>query len=142
LHRLGLDHHVTQRLGPPEFLPAVGQGALGIECRREDATIEALVKPLSDQPTHRAILAERAALAALQGGCTLPMAAWARDLIGGDCEQTDRNLAIDAAVFDTDGRERIMVSLLGPQLDPEGLGRRAAQALLEQGAGRLLPQNG
>jgi hydroxymethylbilane synthase len=142
LHRLGLDHRVTQRLGPPEFLPAVGQGALGIECRREDSVALALVKPLSDQSTHRAILAERAALAALQGGCTLPMAAWARDLVGDDSEQTDQNLAIDAAVFDPDGRERIKVSLLGPQVDPEGLGRRAAQALLEQGAGRLLPQSG
>jgi hydroxymethylbilane synthase len=142
LHRLGLDHHITQRLGPPYFLPAVGQGALGLECRCEDAVVEALVKPLSDQSTYRAVLAERAALAALQGGCTLPMAAWARYLIEDQAEQTGLKLAIDAAVFDPDGRERILVSLQGPHDDPEDLGRRAAQALLEQGAERLLAQTG
>ena len=82
LHRLGLDQHVTQRLDPSEFLPAVGQGALGIECRRDDAATRALLEWLDDPATHRAVLAERAALAALEGGCTLPMAAWARDVEG------------------------------------------------------------
>ena len=138
LHRLGLDHHVTERLGPPRFLPAVGQGALGIECRRVDTVAEALVKPLSHTSTYRAVLAERAVLEALQGGCTLPMAAWARDLVGDQGEQTALDLVLDAAVFDPKGRERIMVSLQGPHDDPEGLGRRAAQALFAQGAGRLL----
>jgi hydroxymethylbilane synthase len=142
LHRLGLDRHMTHRLGPPEFLPAVGQGALGIECRREDEVAQGLVKPLSHEPTYRAVSAERAALAALQGGCTLPIAAWARDSAEGDAEQTNLNLTIDAAVFDPDGRERIKVSLLGPRDDPQGLGHRAAQALFEQGAGRLLTQIG
>jgi hydroxymethylbilane synthase len=142
LYRLGLDRHITQRLGPPEFLPAVGQGALGLECRREDAVVQGLVKPLSHQPTYRAVLAERAVLAALQGGCTLPIAAWARDWVGVDAEPANLNLAIDAAVFDPDGRERIMVSLQGPRDDPQGLGRRAAQTLFEQGARRLLTEIG
>ena len=62
------------------FLPAVGQGALGLECRRDDTAVETLVKPLNDDSTYRAVLAERAVLATLQGGCTLPIAAWARDL--------------------------------------------------------------
>ena len=87
LQRLGLVHHITQRLGPPRFLPAVGQGALGLECRAGEAVVEALVKPLTDESTFRAVLAERAALAALQGGCTLPIAAWARDLIAQDAAQ-------------------------------------------------------
>ena len=87
LHRLGLERHVTQRLDPSEFLPAVGQGALGIECRRDDAaTIELCSSRLDDPVTRRAVLAERAALAALEGGCTLPMAAWARDVEG---DETD-----------------------------------------------------
>ena len=138
LHRLGLEHHITQRLGPPDFLPAVGQGALGLECRRGDSIVEALVKPLTDESTYRAVLAERAALAVLQGGCTLPMAAWGRDLIDDKAEQTGLNLAIDAAIFELDGRERISVSLQGPRHDPESLGRQAAQALLENGARRIL----
>jgi hydroxymethylbilane synthase len=138
LHRLDLEHHITQRLGPPDFLPAVGQGALGLECRRDDAIVEALVKPFMHEPTYRAVLAERATLAALQGGCTLPMAAWARDLVDNEADQTGLNLAIDAAIFEPDGRERIVVSLQGPRHDPDSLGRRTAQALLENGAGRLL----
>ena len=74
----------------------MGQGALGLECRRDDAVVEALVKPLNHQSTYRAVLAERAVLAALKGGCTLPMAAWARDLADGEAEQTALNLALDA----------------------------------------------
>ena len=62
LHRLGLHEHVTQRLAPPSFLPAVGQGALGIECRRDDRITGDFLRPLDDPATHRAVLAERCAL--------------------------------------------------------------------------------
>src|SRR5512135_3262667 len=74
LRRLGLEQHVTERLGPPRFLPAVGQGALGVECRSDDATTLALLAPLDDPATHRAVIAERRALAELQGGCMIPLA--------------------------------------------------------------------
>ncbi len=86
LKRLGLDGHVTHRLEPPEFLPAVGQGALGIECRRDDAAVLAILQALDDPATHRAVRAERAALAELEGGCIIPMAAWARDVEGDPSE--------------------------------------------------------
>jgi hydroxymethylbilane synthase len=139
LNRLGLERHVTQRLGPPEFLPAVGQGALGIECRRDDPAVLALLEPLDHPATRRAVRAERATLAALEGGCTLPMAAWARDI------EDERGgapvLALDAVVFDPDGRACVTVSLRGPRDDPDDLGRRAAQALLDQGATPLLGRN-
>jgi hydroxymethylbilane synthase len=142
LKRLGLERHVTHRLEPPEFLPAVGQGALGIECRRDDANVLALLRPLDDPATHRAVRAERAALAELEGGCIIPMAAWARDVEGDEGARAGRPdgpaLAIDAVVFDPDGRERVAASLLGPRDDPDGLGRRAAQALRDQGAEPLL----
>jgi hydroxymethylbilane synthase len=133
LHRLGLDGHVTERLGPPEFLPAVGQGALGIECRRDDADVLAILQVLDDPATHRAVRAERAALAELEGGCIIPMAAWARDV-----EDSGPALAIDAVVLDPDGRERVAVALRGPRDDPDGLGRRAAQVLRDRGAEPLL----
>ena len=68
------------------------RGPWVLECRRDDAVLEALVKPLNHQPTYRAVLAERAVLAALKGGCTLPMAAWARDLADGEAEQTGLKL--------------------------------------------------
>jgi hydroxymethylbilane synthase len=146
LKRLGLDGHVTERLEPPGFLPAVGQGALGIECRRDDAAVLALLRALDDPATHRAVRAERAALAELEGGCIIPMAAWARDVEEDEAEGTSEGgpdgpgpvLAIDAVVLDPDGRERVTVSLRGPRDDPDGLGRRAAQVLRDRGAEPLL----
>jgi hydroxymethylbilane synthase len=140
LHRLGLERHITQRLDPAEFLPAVGQGALGIECRRDDAATIAVLERLDDPVTRRAVLAERGTLAALEGGCTLPMAAWARDVEGDETDPGVPALAINAAVFDPDGRARVAVALRGPRDEPDSLGRRAAQALCDQGAIPLMEQ--
>jgi hydroxymethylbilane synthase len=141
LHRLGLTQHISQRLEPPRFLPAVGQGALGIECRCENTDIAVLLKSLTDEPSYRAVAAERATLGALQGGCALPMGAWARDLNGDEPVRKGLDFGIDAAVFDLDGHTKITVSLEGPRHDSEGLGQRAARSLLEQGAGQLLARN-
>jgi hydroxymethylbilane synthase len=138
LRRLGLEQHITQRLGPPKFLPAPGQGALGIECRRDAAAVLALLKPLDDQATRRAVQAERAALAALQGGCSLPVAAWARDIDGHETTAGSLALALDVSVFDPDGRDCVSISLSGPSNDPDNLGCRAAQLLRIQGAEMLL----
>jgi hydroxymethylbilane synthase len=132
LRRLALESHMTERLAPPRFLPAVGQGALGIECRAEDRATRALLAPLDDPDTRRAVLAERRALAELEGGCMIPMAAWGR--MTGD----GKFLALDAAVFDPDGRERVFASLTGSPDDPDDLGCRIAGALRTQGAERLL----
>jgi hydroxymethylbilane synthase len=140
LHRLGLHEHVTQRLAPPFFLPAVGQGALGIECRRDDRITADFLRPLDDPAAHRAVLAERRALAELEGGCLIPMAAWARDVDAeGEADQLS-SLALDAVVFDPDGRTCVTASLHGPRDDPDGLGQRVAQALRDQGALALLRQ--
>jgi hydroxymethylbilane synthase len=138
LHRLGLHQHVTQRLEPPEFLPAAGQGALGIECRRDDRETAELLHLLDDPVTHNAVIAERTILADLEWGCLIPMAAWAR-------EPTDKAgetnlLALDAALFDLNGRTRVAVTLTGPRDDPQGLGKLAARALRAQGAERILQQ--
>jgi hydroxymethylbilane synthase len=140
LNRLGLAAHVTQRLEPPEFLPAVGQGALGIECRRADAAVLSLLEPLDDPATCRAVQAERTTLAELEGGCIIPMAAWARDVGDPEIAPDGPALALDAAVFDPDGRKRVLVALRGLRDDPDGLGRRVAAALREQGAVSLLAQ--
>ncbi len=138
LRRLSMEQHVTQRLGPPEFLPAVGQGALGIECRRDAATLLSLLEPLDDLPTRRTVAAERAALAGLQGGCALPVAAWAREVDGDETTTSQKVLALDVAVFDPDGSDCLSTSLRGPSNDPDRLGSRAAQLLRLQGAERLL----
>ncbi len=131
LDRLSLDGEVTQRLEPPMFLPAVGQGALGIECRADDEATLALLKALDDPATRRAVIAERRTLAELEGGCMIPLAAWGRDLDGG-------RLALDASVFDPEGVRRVSVAEVGPGDDPEGLGRRVAEALRSAGADDLL----
>jgi hydroxymethylbilane synthase len=130
LRRLGLEGHVTERLGPPGFLPAVGQGALGIECRLDDRSTIALLAPMDDPATHRAVVAERRVLADLEGGCMIPLAAFARDVEGA--------LALDAFVLDPDGRERVSASLTGPIDDADALGRRVAEILIGLGADRLL----
>lgn len=132
LNRLGLANQITERLGPPTFLPAVGQGALGIECRADDEATRALLAPLDDPATHRAIRAERACLAELGGGCSLPLGAWTR-------LEEDGRLRLDAVVLDPDGRERIMADANGPADEPEALGRRVAGLLRDFGADQILP---
>ena len=106
---------------------------MGIECRRDDAAVLALLEPLDDPATHRAVQAERAALAELEGGCTLPMAAWARDVEDDETDQDGPALALDAAVFDPDGRDRVTVALRGPRDDPDSLGRRARRPCATRG---------
>jgi hydroxymethylbilane synthase len=125
LRRLGLDSAITQRLGAPGILPAVGQGALGIECRASDLDSKALLKPLDHPQTHRAVLAERALLTELGGGCLVPLGALARQEVDG--------LWIDASLFDRSGAVCLSTSL-GPSSDPVELGRRAASELRKQGA--------
>ncbi len=131
LRRLGLERHITDRLAAPAFLPAVGQGALGIECRGDDPATLALLAPLDEPEARRAVLAERRLLAELEGGCMIPLAALGRDT-------EDGRLILDAAVYDPDGAEKVAASAEGPLDDPEGLGRRVAALLRERGAERLL----
>jgi hydroxymethylbilane synthase len=138
LHRLNLDRHVTQRLEPPMVLPAVGQGALGIECRRDDSRTRHLLTSLNSPETHCAVLAERTVLAQLEGGCMIPMGAWARVVQDPDAVNKSGTLTLDAVVFDPDGRLRISAAETGPLNAPRDLGIRVAQALRAQGSERLL----
>jgi hydroxymethylbilane synthase len=131
LRRLDLDKHVTQRLEPTVFLPAAGQGALGIECRGDDVGTRYLLAPLNNPAAYRAAMAERTVLTELEGGCSIPLAAWARDSDSG-------LLVLDAAVFDPDGQVRISAAEMGPLDAPRDLGIRIAQALRAQGAEPLL----
>ena len=131
LRRLGLDQHVTERLAPPRFLPAVGQGALGIECRTDDERTLNLLKPLDHRPTHRAVTVERRILAGLEGGCMIPLAAFAWEM--------DGHLRVEAVVLDPSGRERILASAIGsPDADLDRIGQDVTDQLLRQGAHRLI----
>ena len=93
---------MTERLEPDYFLPAVGQGALGLECRATDSQTRVLLQPLDCAESHQAVLAERSVLASFGGGCLIPMGAWARHFT--HPAQNQRMLALDASVFDPDGR--------------------------------------
>jgi hydroxymethylbilane synthase len=131
LRRLCLDQHVTQWLTAPGFLPAVGQGALGIECRAEDTETQSSLAVLNHEPTRQAVLAERECLNALGGGCLIPLGAYAR-------VATDGMLRLVAAVLDPDGKERLDAESEGSVKEPLTLGRRVAELLKDQGADRIL----
>ena len=130
LERLGLADVVTEVLDPDWMLPAVGQGALGLECRADDAATRALVAALDDAPTRAAVLAERALLRGLGGGCLVP--------IGAAAAVRDGRLTLRAAVLPPDGTRRVGAEAAGPADQPEALGRRVAEALLARGAAELL----
>ncbi len=131
LRRLGLERHVSQRFEHAVLLPAVGQGALGIEVRAGDVATRAIVERLDDAASHAAVLAERTLLAALQGGCLAPIGAWARVEAGG-------RMRLDAAVLSADGKMRLADGGEDALAAAVALGNRVAAALLDAGAGRLI----
>jgi len=119
LRRLGLAARITQVLPMSIMLPAVGQGALGLETRCDDRAAREAVARLDDPATHRAVLAERAMLSALQGGCLAPIAAWGR--VEGN------RLALTGRVLSADGKEKIEATHSAAAADDaEALGRRVA----------------
>ena len=112
------------------MLPAVGQGALGLEVRGDDRPTLQLVQMLDDAASRAAVSAERAMLAALRGGCLAPIAAWGR---------TDRDqLLLTGRVLSADGVQRIEATRAARPADAEQLGRRVADDLLAQGAAGLI----
>lgn len=135
LERLGLAAAITEVLaGGAILLPAVGQGALGLETRCDDAPLRDALAALDHRDSHQAVLAERAMLAALRGGCMAPVAAWARIEQG--------RLLLAGRVVGVDGRVRCDVELeAAPDAAVDAavdLGRRVAERLLAEGAGELI----
>ncbi|MBW3600158.1 MAG: hydroxymethylbilane synthase [Planctomycetes bacterium] len=131
LRRLGWDERITEIVPKSVMLPAVGQGALGLEIREDDEAAQQAISALDDPPTHAAVLAERALLAALRGGCLAPVGAWAREDDAG-------RLVLDAVVLSPDGRRRLAASGEAPIDEAGNLGRRVAAELLDQGAADLI----
>lgn len=130
LDRLGWTSRITEVLSTDVCLPAVGQGALAIEARAADAKIMALLGRLDHRVSRAAVTAERALLREVEGGCQIPLGAWAR--VEGE------NLVLDACIVSLEGQDYIRTQVVGSQADPDGLGRRAADELLAAGAGRIL----
>ena len=130
LARLGFDNRIKQDLSPDDSLPAVGQGALGIEIEANDHEISSLIKPLIHQKTQIEVNAERALNTALQGGCSVAIGAFATS--------EDSKLTLSGMVGNVDSGEIIRVQETGETSKPIDLGIRAAKKLLSLGARELL----
>src|SRR5262245_26236098 len=130
LRRLAWAHEITEYLAPEISLPAIGQGALGIEGRRDDLFIQSLLSGLDHAPSKTAVLAERALLHRLEGGCQVPIAAHAT-VVG-------MGVRLEGLVSSVDGKELIRDTVEGTIEDPESIGIQLADRLLAQGGGRIL----
>jgi hydroxymethylbilane synthase len=128
--RLELDRHVRQQLPVDIMLPAIGQGALGIQCRSSDMRTLELITPLNDADTQICVLAERALNRGLGGGCQVPIAGYA--------QLNGAQLVLRALVGRPDGSEGIRGEVTGPIEQAEALGRRLADDLLARGAKAIL----
>jgi len=134
LDRLGLSKRISEVLSPEVCMPAVGQGAIAVECRLKDTEAGDLLAPLDDAETRTAIIAERALLAALQGGCQVPLGAWARVERG--------ELLLDACVCSVDGSQYVRQSVSAPPDQAAQLGEHMARMLIEAGAQAILEEVG
>ena len=132
LNRLGLSAPRQQVLGPPDFLPAVAQGALGIEFDKTNAEVAAMLQFLDHAPTKRQVLAERGFLTGLDGGCQVPIAAWSR--LEGD------TVRLTGFVADVDGSRPIRMEETGPAAEAWDVGMRLAARVLEAGGKAILDE--
>lgn len=135
LARLGRSAEVTELLDPMLMLPAPAQGALAVECRAGDRTLAEELSALDHEPSHVAVRAERALLAALEAGCSAPVAGLAEVAEGPD---DDTEVYLRGAVIAGDGSVAVRLSGTGTPSDAESIGRRLAADLLDAGADSLL----
>ncbi|MHC4239334.1 MAG: hydroxymethylbilane synthase [Planctomycetota bacterium] len=130
LHRIGLDDSISSVLAPEEFLTAPGQGALAVQIRADDSELAELVGKLDDPPTRVATEAERCVLAAMRGGCSIPLGVYAR--LAGD------KLLIDAMIADIDGKNLIRRCSSSTVDESHSCAVKLAEELLEAGGREIL----
>ncbi len=130
LDRLGWSDKITEVIPTDISLPAVGQGAMGIEARADDREVLDALARLEHPSTRTAVTAERALLRELEGGCQVPLGAWAR--LDGDA------LILEACILSVDGADCIRKRAAGSPRDAEALGRDLARTMLAAGADRIL----
>ncbi len=134
LDRLGYADRITERLDPSVMLPAIGQGAMAIEVRRNDEAVGPLVAQLDDETTRVAVLAERSLMAALGGSCRTP--------VGGHATVAGRQLRLQAMVGRPEGTDLLFVDHTGDASQAVAIGQQVARELLAQGADRILADLG
>jgi hydroxymethylbilane synthase len=130
LDRLGWGGQISEVIAPEVSLPAVGQGAIGVESRGNEPDVLDTLAKMDHAETRTSVLAERVLLAELEGGCQLPLGAWARLERG--------QLVLDACVLSPDGVECLRDRETGSRDNPEELGRGLARKMIEAGADRIL----
>lgn len=130
LKRLDLTHRITKALDIDQMLPAVGQGAIGIETRADDLVIQSLLTPLDHTQTRLCIMAERAVNKTLQGNCQVPIGCYAT--------LNDNTISIQGMVGSVDGKKIIRNERTGPSNQAQELGRDLAIRLLNNGAQKIL----
>ncbi len=130
MHRLGFTAQIGEYLPVDVSLPAIGQGALGIESRIDDAETNGLIDFFNHPETDRAVRAERAFLARLEGGCQVPIAC--HGIVSGD------TLTLTGLVADVDGVHCLKKTVTGPVATAEKMGTSLADDLLIRGAGKIL----
>ncbi|WP_274649933.1 hydroxymethylbilane synthase [Paenibacillus humicola] len=140
LYRMGWEAKISAYIPPDVCVPAVGQGALGVECRADDAEVRRLLERYEDPDTALAVRAERSFLGALNGGCQIPIGAYAT-IAGPSDEPGGRPLLEMTGIVGTpDGKVLLKETRRGS--DPERLGKETADALKERGADRILAEVG
>lgn len=130
LTRLGLENRITEHLDAEDSIPAVGQGALGLEIRSDRLDLLPVLAPLNDAGSAACVAAERAMSRALAGSCTVPLGAYGRI--------SDGTLHLIGFVASVDGRAMVRAAVSGPPGEAETLGASLAQCLIAQGADRIL----
>jgi hydroxymethylbilane synthase len=130
LVRLGLEQHVTTVLDTRRFVPAVGQGVIGLTCRSGDRETRRLLRAVTDLEAWDEAMAERALLRGLRGGCNVP--------VGGHARVVEGTLALRARVSSVDGSETLDGEITGSRDAAQELGRLLADDLLRRGARRLI----
>ena len=130
LKRLGLEQRIAALIDAEQSIPAVGQGALGIEIRSDRADMMELLRPLDHRESAQCVQAERAMSRALAGSCQVPLGGYAR--------MENGQIRMTGFVASVDGREMVQAELCGPADHPDALGSQIAEKLLAQGAGAIL----
>ena len=130
IERMKLQKHISSYIKKEEMLPAVGQGALGIEIHKDNKFVDKVLQSIHHENTNISVLAERALLRTLEGGCQVPIGAFA--------EVTKSGLYLDAMVGSLDGTITFRKKMRGSKKDPEKLGKQLARDLMKAGAKEIL----
>ncbi|MCZ6680208.1 MAG: hydroxymethylbilane synthase, partial [Candidatus Poribacteria bacterium] len=133
LKRLIGSEIITEYFEVDRMVPAVGQGALGVETREDNQEIKALLAAINDSASETEVIAERAVLSELGGGCQVPIGVHAR--------QADARLALIGIVSSPDGTQRVVAQTSGDSADAVNSGRSLAELLIQQGAKKLLNES-